>query len=85
MCTAGPRATAVEDEGVSLPGVLVSAQHAVVLFLDRHRAAHGGYLSAHVIVTCQVHIIKLRTHAVRMKSLQAAERPADLAPIRSNC
>jgi hypothetical protein len=27
----------------------------------------------------------LRTQAVGVKSLQAAERPADLAPVRFNC
>jgi hypothetical protein len=31
------------------------------------------------------HVIMLRTQAVGMKSLQAAERPADLAPVRFNC
>ncbi len=31
------------------------------------------------------HIVMLLTQAVGMKSLQAAERPADLAPIRFNC
>jgi hypothetical protein len=45
---AGPRAAAVEDEGVGLPGVLVNAQPAVVLLPDPHHAAHGRYLSAHV-------------------------------------
>ncbi len=38
-------------------------------------------------LTCQVppHVIMLCTQAVGMKSLQAAERPADLAPVRFNC
>jgi hypothetical protein len=40
-----PMAAAVEDEGVILPGVLISAQHTV---LDSHDGACGRYLSAHV-------------------------------------
>ncbi len=31
------------------------------------------------------HVIMLRTQAVGMKSLQAAERTADLAPVCFNC
>jgi hypothetical protein len=31
------------------------------------------------------HVLMLRTQAVGMKSFQAAERPADLAPVRFNC
>jgi hypothetical protein len=31
------------------------------------------------------HVITLRTQAVRVKSLQAVERPADLALVRFNC
>jgi hypothetical protein len=31
---AGPTAAAVEDEGIGISGVLVSAQHAVVLLAD---------------------------------------------------
>ncbi len=51
---AGPRAVAVEDEGLGLPGVLVSAQHTVILLPDPRHAARGHYLSANVIVRCQV-------------------------------
>ncbi len=38
---AGPKAAAVEDSGVSLPGELVRAQHAVVLLSDSHHAAQS--------------------------------------------
>ncbi len=83
---AGPRTAAVEDEGVSLPAVLVSAQHADIL-PDPHHAARGRYLSAHVQINVPgpPNIIMLRTQAVGMKSLQAVECPADLAPIHFNC
>jgi hypothetical protein len=45
---AGPKVAAVEDERAGLPGVLVSAQYAVVLLPDPHQAVRGPYLSAHV-------------------------------------
>jgi hypothetical protein len=47
------------------------AQHAVVLLPD----------------PCQVppHVLMLRTQAVGIKSLQATERPANLAPVCFNC
>ncbi len=49
---ASPRAAAVEDEGFSLPGELVSAQHAVILLPDPRHMACDYYLSAHIqIVT----------------------------------
>jgi hypothetical protein len=38
---AGPKAAAVDGEGVGLPGELVRAQHAVVLLPDPHHAARG--------------------------------------------
>ncbi len=52
---ARPRAAAVEDEGIGLSGVLVSAQHAFFLLPDPRHAAGGSYLCANVpIVMCQV-------------------------------
>ncbi len=51
---AGPKAAAVKDEGVGLPGKLGRAQHAVILLPDPcHTACEN--LSAHVQhkVTCQ--------------------------------
>jgi hypothetical protein len=52
---AGPRAAALGDEGVSLSGELVSAQHTVVLLSDSRHVACGRYLPVHVqIVMCQV-------------------------------
>ncbi len=48
--------------------------------------AHGSNLFVHVpIIMCQVPHVMLRTQAVGMKSLQAAEQPADLAPIGFDC
>jgi hypothetical protein len=81
---AGPNATAVKDEGVSFPGELDRAQHAVVLLPDPRHAARGKLLSAHIQLNMPdfPHIIMLHMQAVGVKSLQAAERPADLAPIR---
>jgi hypothetical protein len=38
---AGPKAAAVDDEGVRLPGELVRAQHAVVLLPDPCHTACG--------------------------------------------
>ncbi len=83
---AGPKAVAVDDEGVGLPGELVRAQHAVVLLPDPCHAARGKL----ILRPCPVNVpgsphIMLRMQAVGMKLLQAAERPADLAPIRFNC
>jgi hypothetical protein len=56
------------------------AQHAVVLLPDPHHAARGISLCAHIQLNVlgTHHVIMLRTQAVGMKSLQAAERPADL-------
>ncbi len=45
---AGPRAAAVEDEGVGLYGVLVSAEHTVFLLPDPSYVAYGRHLSAHI-------------------------------------
>ncbi len=70
---AGPKAAAVGDEEVGLPGELFRAQHAVILFLDPHFAAHSRHLSIHIqIVTCQIPPVMLGTQAVGTKSLQAA-------------
>jgi hypothetical protein len=50
-----PRTSAVEDEEVSLPGVLVCAQLNVILLSDTRHAAPSPYLSAHAqIVMYQV-------------------------------
>jgi hypothetical protein len=83
---AGPKAAASGDEGVGLPGELVRVHHAVVLLPDPRLMAHGSNLFVHVpIIMCQVSHVMLRTQAVGMKSLQAAVRPADLAPIGFDC
>ncbi len=84
---AGPNAAAVDDEGVSLPGKLDKAQHAVVLLPDPHHAA-CGQLSAHNVqlnMKVSPHVVLLRTQAFGVKSLQATQRHADLAPVRFNC
>jgi hypothetical protein len=39
---AGPRAAAVEDKGVGLPGELVNAQYTFVLLQDSRHIAHGA-------------------------------------------
>jgi hypothetical protein len=61
-----------------------SGWHAVVLLPDPPR-----YISAHVQINVPgpPRVIMLRTQAVtvRMKSMHAAERPADLAPARFKC
>ncbi len=64
-----------------------SGRHAVILLPDTRHAARGRYFSAHVQINVPgpPHVVMLRTQAVGMKSLQAAPRPADLAPIRFNC
>jgi hypothetical protein len=78
----GPEAAVVDDEGVSLPGKLIRPSRCH----PRH-AAHGHYFSVHAQfnVPGPPHVVILRTQVVGMKSLQAAERPADLAPVRFNC
>jgi hypothetical protein len=83
---AGPEAAVVDDEGVGLPGELIR-RHAAILLQDPCHAARGHYFSVHVQfnVPGPPHVIILHTQAVVMKSLQAAERPADLAPVRFNC
>ncbi len=84
---AGPNAAAVDDEGVSLPGKLDKAQHAVILLPDPRHAACGP-LSAHNVqlnIKVSPHVVLLRTQAVGVKSLQAGERSADLAPVCFNC
>jgi hypothetical protein len=83
---AGPEAAVVDDEG-SVFLANYSGRHAVVLLPDPRHAARGRYFSAHVQINLKgpPHVVMLRTQAVRMKTLQAAERPADLAPVRFNC
>jgi hypothetical protein len=51
---AGPRAAAVEDEGVGLPGELVSIQDADVLLPDPRRTARGAISPPTSSLTCQV-------------------------------
>jgi hypothetical protein len=70
---------------VSLANYL--GRHPVNLLPDPRHAARGHYISAHVQfnVPGPPHVIMLRTQAVGMKSLQAAEQSADLAPVRFNC
>jgi hypothetical protein len=76
---AGPRAAAVENEGVGLSGVLVSAQDAVVL-PDPHHMACGHHLSTHIkIITCQVPPCHV-AHAGSQNEVIAG-----LATIRFNC
>jgi hypothetical protein len=60
---AGPKAAAVQDEGVGLPGKLCSAQHAVVLLPDPRHTARGISLSAHVQLNVPgaLHVVMLRT------------------------
>ncbi len=84
---AGPNAAAVDAEGFDLPGKLDKALHAVVLLPDQRHAAHGQLSAHHVQLNMPVspHVILLRTQVVVVKSLQVAERPADLAPVRFNC
>ncbi len=62
---AGPKAAAVEDEGVGLPGKLDKAHHTVILPNPRHAAL--GKLSAHHVqlnMPIFPHVILLRTQAV---------------------
>jgi hypothetical protein len=83
---ARPRAAASGDEEVGLSNELVSAQHATVLLQDPRHPALGCQTSVNVqIVERQVPHVMLCIQAVRMKSLQAAERPAGLAPAGFNC
>jgi hypothetical protein len=83
---ARPKAAAVGYGEVGLPGALVGAENAVILLPDPCHPAHGRHLSAHIqIVFARSPQIMLHSQAVRMKSLQAAEQPADLAPVRFNC
>ncbi len=64
-----------------------SGRHAVVLLPDPRHTACGHYFSAHIQINVPgpLHVIMLRMQAVKMKSLQTAEQPADLAPTRFNC
>jgi hypothetical protein len=75
---AGPNAAAVEDEGVGLPGKLSRTQHAAILFPGPRHAA--------VAVSPGIsQVVMLRRQAVGVELVQAAERPADLAPVHFNC
>jgi hypothetical protein len=83
---AGPEAAVVDDEGAGLLANC-AGRHAVILLPDHRHAARGHYVSAHFQfnVPGPPQGVMLRTQAVRMKSLQASERPADLAPVLFNC
>jgi hypothetical protein len=80
---AGPRAAAVEGEGVGLSGVLVSDHQYDILLPDPRHAARSAICPPMSSLTCQV--VMLRTQAVGMKSLQAVEWPADLATVFFKC
>jgi hypothetical protein len=85
---AGTRVAAVEDEGVGHPSWGASQSTARCRPPPRS-LSHSPwcYLSTHVQLNMpgSPHIIIVRTQAVGMKSLQTAERPADLVPVRFNC
>jgi hypothetical protein len=83
---AGPEAAVLDDEG-SVFLANYSGRHAVVLLPDPRHVARGRYFSAHIQINVPgpPHVVMLRTQAVGMKSLQAAERPADLTPVHFNC
>jgi hypothetical protein len=86
---AGPEAAVVDDEGlrgrslwrtiqaITLPSSsqILTTRPVVAISLPTSRFNVPG----------PPHVVLLRTQAVRMKSLQAAELPADLAPICFNC
>ncbi len=80
---AGPRAAAVGDEGFGLPACSARCH------TPPRSSPHGPWppLFAHVQINVPglPHVPMLRTHSVGLKSLQAAEWPADLAPVRFNC
>jgi hypothetical protein len=83
---AGPNTAAVKDEGVSLSSKLSRAQHAVILLPDsRHAAVAASSSMSSLHMPGISHIVMLCTQAVGVGPMQAAERPADLAPVRFNC
>jgi hypothetical protein len=84
---AGPRAAVVKDEGFVLPGVLVmlSMLSCSSQILATQSVAASLRPRPNRCARPPPHVLMLRTQAVGMKSLQAAERPADLAPVRFNC
>jgi hypothetical protein len=68
---AGPKAAAVGNEGVGLPGKLEKVQHAVVLLPDPSHTARGNLLAHHVQLNMPVspHVFLLPMQAVGVKSL----------------
>jgi hypothetical protein len=83
---AGPKAAAVKVEGVGLSGGLSRAQHAVILLPGPRQIAVAASSSTSIVHVPGIsHIIMLCTQAVGVGPMQAAERPADLAPVRFNC
>jgi hypothetical protein len=83
---AGPNAAVVKDEGLGLSGRLSRAQHAVILLPGpRHAAVAASSSTSSVHVPGISYIVMLCTQAVGVGPMQAAERPADLAPVRFNC
>jgi hypothetical protein len=85
LASAGPKAAAVGNKDVGLSGELVRAQHTVILLPGPRLTACGRHVFAHVqIIMCQVPRVMLHMQAVRMKSLQATDWIADLAPVHVN-
>jgi hypothetical protein len=83
---AGPNTAAVKDEGVGLSGKLSKAQHAAILLPGPRHAAVAASSSTSILhVPGFSHAIMLCTQAVGVGPVQAAEWPADLAPVRFNC
>jgi hypothetical protein len=83
---AGPNTAAVKDEGVGLSGKLSTTQHAVILLPGpRHTAVAASSSTSNLHVPGVSHVVMLCTQAVEVGPMQAAEQPADLAPVRFNC
>ncbi len=83
---AGTSIAAVEDEGVGLSGKLSRAQHAAILLPGpRHAAMAASSSTSSLNVPGVSHVVMMCTQAVGVGPMQAAERPADLAPVRFNC
>jgi hypothetical protein len=83
---AGPNTAAIKDEGVCLPGKLSRTQHTAILLPGpRHAAVAASPATSSLNVPGVSHVVMLCTQAVGVRSVQAAERPADLAPVRFNC
>jgi hypothetical protein len=82
---AGPNTAAVEDEGVGLSDKLSRAQYAAILLPGpRHTAVAASSSTSSLNMPGVSHIVMLCTQAVRVGPVQAAEQPADLAPVRFN-